>query len=187
MYNKPRLVQVTKFNTAQNGHDSGIPKCYNSNKLTLSSPGLVVSYDLRPESRVGLFSKERVNKAVSWIGKEKQVKIKGSQWEAKQRSRQYKLYVSIRRESATIAFYCSAPHYKSKSVCPSLSGDVKMTEQRTIRHLPADSPMSPAFWGSTSTAYSHAINPSEWVQRDGAMRQRRFSAFEWQHLGNRAR
>ena len=65
MYNKPRLVQVIKFNTAQNGHDSGTPKCYNSNKLTLSMPGLVVSYDLRPENRVDLFSKEKVNKEVS--------------------------------------------------------------------------------------------------------------------------
>jgi len=43
-------------------------------------PGLVVSYDLRPENRVDLFSKEKVNKEVSWIGKEKQVEIKGSKW-----------------------------------------------------------------------------------------------------------
>jgi len=30
----------------------------------LESPGLVVSYDLWPENRVGLFSKEKVSKEV---------------------------------------------------------------------------------------------------------------------------
>jgi len=57
IYNKPRLMQITKFTTMQNNHASGTKNTITQNKLKQLKPRFG---RLRPGNGAGLFAKKKV-------------------------------------------------------------------------------------------------------------------------------